>query len=220
MAADARPVRDPRLGDDAPADAGRARRAALPRLARALADGRVARAGAAGRRDPLLAGPGLQPAGGEPSPGCAGDRGARLARGPGDLAGRRPVHRCRTGVLRPRGGRPPARRQRAAGARTVRRLVRRRLCAGAHGSRRHRLPGPRPTVRDLPARPGCPSRGRRFEPLRRQSRFEGSFRQRRGQTLRLLAAGPRPLGDLDTDAVGALAADGLVAVADGVASLP
>src|ERR1700751_4619622 len=30
----------------------------------------------------------------------------------------------------------------------------------------------------------CPSRGRRFEPLRRQGPFEGSFRQRRAQALR------------------------------------
>jgi A/G-specific adenine glycosylase len=66
----------------------------------------------------------------------------------------------------------------------------------------------------------CPSRGQRFEPLRKQSRFEGSFRQRRGRTLRLLANGPQPLAELDADAVGALAADGLVAVAGGVASLP
>jgi A/G-specific DNA glycosylase len=33
----------------------------------------------------------------------------------------------------------------------------------------------------------CPSRGRRYEPQRKQSRFEGSFRQRRAQTLRLVA---------------------------------
>jgi len=35
----------------------------------------------------------------------------------------------------------------------------------------------------------CPSQGRTFEPLRRQSRFEGSFRQRRAQTLRALMDG-------------------------------
>src|SRR5213083_1498898 len=34
-----------------------------------------------------------------------------------------------------------------------------------------------------PLAAGCPSRGRRFEPLRKQSRFEGSFRQRRSATL-------------------------------------
>jgi A/G-specific adenine glycosylase len=71
-----------------------------------------------------------------------------------------------------------------------------------------------------PLAPGCPSRGRRFEPLRKQSRFEGSFRQRRGRVLRLVAAGPQPLRDLDRDAVDALTRDGLVAVAGGVATLP
>ena len=40
---------------------------------------------------------------------------------------------------------------------------------------------------------GCPSRGRRYEPLRKQSRFEGSFRQRRARTLRLVAAAARRL---------------------------
>src|SRR5438270_11674283 len=34
----------------------------------------------------------------------------------------------------------------------------------------------------------CPSRGRRYEPLRKQGPFEGSFRQRRAATLRPLAA--------------------------------
>jgi A/G-specific adenine glycosylase len=71
-----------------------------------------------------------------------------------------------------------------------------------------------------PLAAACPSRGRRFEPLRKQGPFEGSFRQRRGRTLRLLVGGPRPVGELDADALQALAADGLVAVADGVASLP
>ena len=35
-----------------------------------------------------------------------------------------------------------------------------------------------------PLADGCPSRGTRDEPLRKQSRFEGSFRQRRADTLR------------------------------------
>src|SRR5437773_6826887 len=48
---------------------------------------------------------------------------------------------------------------------------------------------------------GCPSRGRRYEPLRRQTRFEGSFRQRRAATLRLVAADERPLAELDHEAV-------------------
>ena len=34
----------------------------------------------------------------------------------------------------------------------------------------------------------CPSRGRRYEPERKQGAFEGSFRQRRAATLRLVAA--------------------------------
>jgi A/G-specific adenine glycosylase len=66
----------------------------------------------------------------------------------------------------------------------------------------------------------CPSRGRRYEPLRKQSRFEGSFRQRRAATLRLVAAAARPLGELDQEAVESLHADGLVAVAGERVSLP
>jgi A/G-specific adenine glycosylase len=65
----------------------------------------------------------------------------------------------------------------------------------------------------------CPSRGRRYAPLRRQSRFEGSFRQRRAHTLRLVAESPRPLEKLDTEAVQSLHADGLVEIGDSV-SLP
>jgi A/G-specific adenine glycosylase len=66
----------------------------------------------------------------------------------------------------------------------------------------------------------CPSRGRRYEPLRKQSRFEGSFRQRRGRTLRVVADGPRPLTALDDEAVASLARDGLVRIARGVVTLP
>ena len=66
----------------------------------------------------------------------------------------------------------------------------------------------------------CPSRGRTYEPLRKQSPFEGSFRQRRAATLRLVAKQPRELAALDVDAVRALERDGLVATADGVVRLP
>jgi A/G-specific adenine glycosylase len=66
----------------------------------------------------------------------------------------------------------------------------------------------------------CPSRGLRFEPARKQSRFEGSFRQRRARTLRLVAESPRAVAELDADAVRSLAGDGLVAVEDGLARLP
>jgi A/G-specific adenine glycosylase len=66
----------------------------------------------------------------------------------------------------------------------------------------------------------CPSRGNRYEPLRKQSRFEGSFRQRRAQTLRLVVAAERPLGELDAAAVRSLARDGLVRIEADVVSLP
>jgi A/G-specific adenine glycosylase len=56
----------------------------------------------------------------------------------------------------------------------------------------------------------CPSRGRRYDPLRKQSRFEGSFRQRRAETLRLVADRPRTHTELDREAVASLARDGLV----------
>ena len=66
----------------------------------------------------------------------------------------------------------------------------------------------------------CPSRGRRYEPLRKQSRFEGSFRQRRAAALRLVAAAPRQRRDLDETVVAALERDGLVEVRGGCVSLP
>jgi A/G-specific adenine glycosylase len=66
----------------------------------------------------------------------------------------------------------------------------------------------------------CPSRDRRFEPLRRQSPFEGSFRQRRANTLRLVAETERPLGDLDGEAVESLQRDGLVRVEADIVALP
>jgi A/G-specific adenine glycosylase len=66
----------------------------------------------------------------------------------------------------------------------------------------------------------CPSRGRRYAPLRRQSAFEGSFRQRRALTLRLVAEAPRPAAELDGEAVAALAADGLVERAGTLVRLP
>ena len=66
----------------------------------------------------------------------------------------------------------------------------------------------------------CPSRGRRYEPLRRQSRFEGSFRQRRAALLRLVAEGERSLAELDPKTVDSLASDGLVSLRAGVVSLP
>jgi A/G-specific adenine glycosylase len=66
----------------------------------------------------------------------------------------------------------------------------------------------------------CPSRGRRYEPVRKQSPFEGSFRQRRARTLRLVAAADRVLGELDAEAVRSLARDGLVEIDAEVVALP
>jgi A/G-specific adenine glycosylase len=66
----------------------------------------------------------------------------------------------------------------------------------------------------------CPSRGRRYEPLRKQGPFEGSFRQRRADTLRLVAARARAVESLDADAVASLERDGLVATSGGVVRLP
>jgi A/G-specific adenine glycosylase len=63
----------------------------------------------------------------------------------------------------------------------------------------------------------CPSRGRRYEPLRKQSRFEGSFRQRRANALRAVLEDRDPDDD---EAVAALARDGLLAVRDDMVTLP
>jgi A/G-specific adenine glycosylase len=74
-----------------------------------------------------------------------------------------------------------------------------------------------PRCGECPLAAACPSRGRRYEPLRKQSAFEGSFRQRRAVALRAVAAGEQPG---DGDALVSLARDGLVVLRDGVASLP
>ena len=63
----------------------------------------------------------------------------------------------------------------------------------------------------------CPSRGRRYEPARKQGPFAGSFRQRRATALRAVAAGLDPR---DEEAVASLARDGLVVLAEGAVSLP
>ena len=57
----------------------------------------------------------------------------------------------------------------------------------------------------------CPSRGKRYEPARKQSRYAGSFRQRRANALRAVANGRPPN---DAEAVAALVRDGLL-TADG-----
>jgi A/G-specific adenine glycosylase len=77
-----------------------------------------------------------------------------------------------------------------------------------------------PRCNICPLQEECPARGRRYAPLRKQSRFEGSFRQRRAQTLRLIAARPRRLAALDGEVVTALARDGLATVDGDYVSLP
>jgi A/G-specific adenine glycosylase len=77
-----------------------------------------------------------------------------------------------------------------------------------------------PRCEVCPLAGGCRSRGRRYKPLRKQGRFEGSFRQRRAETLRLVAASKQRAADLDPAAVAALERDGLVAVEGGLVSLP
>ena len=77
-----------------------------------------------------------------------------------------------------------------------------------------------PRCEACPLAAECPSRGLRFEPSRKQGAFEGSFRQRRARTLRLVAEAPQAVDELDAEAVRSLAGDGLVAVENGLARLP
>ncbi len=64
-----------------------------------------------------------------------------------------------------------------------------------------------PRCSACPLAEGCPSRGRRYEPLRKQGPFEGSFRQRRSRALRAALEGEDPS---DEEAVAALRRDGLL----------
>jgi A/G-specific adenine glycosylase len=64
-----------------------------------------------------------------------------------------------------------------------------------------------PRCGECPLAKECPSRGRRYDPLRKQGPFEGSFRQRRGRALRAALAGQEPE---DEEAVAALRRDGLL----------
>ena len=69
-----------------------------------------------------------------------------------------------------------------------------------------------PRCHACPLADRCPSRGRRYAPLRKQGPFEGSFRQRRADALRAVVAGGRPA---DEEAVASL-----VHVHEGTVSLP
>jgi A/G-specific adenine glycosylase len=77
-----------------------------------------------------------------------------------------------------------------------------------------------PACGTCPLYDGCATRGTHGEETRhRQSRFEGSFRQRRGIVLARLRAAPTPAQDLDGEALYTLIADGLAEVERGVARL-
>jgi len=77
-----------------------------------------------------------------------------------------------------------------------------------------------PRCEKCPLAGECPARGIREEPARKQGAFEGSFRQRRAATLRLVAGSSLSLDALDEAAVRALERDGLVVVAAGLVALP
>jgi A/G-specific adenine glycosylase len=79
----------------------------------------------------------------------------------------------------------------------------------------------RPRCEICPLADGCPSRGMTYPPLRKQSAFDGSFRQRRSRLLKRLGAdGPLPVEDVDREALEALVTDGLAAVRGEMATLP
>ena len=79
----------------------------------------------------------------------------------------------------------------------------------------------RPRCEVCPLAAECPSRGRTYAPLRKQSRFEGSFRQRRAELLRAIAAaGSLPDAEADAEALVSLVRDGLAEVSGGYARLP
>ena len=71
------------------------------------------------------------------------------------------------------------------------------------------MPRARASLRRVPVGRAVSVRGRRYEPLRKQSPFEGSFRQRRAHALRAVLAGG---SSDDAEAIAALARDGLVRV--------
>ena len=77
-----------------------------------------------------------------------------------------------------------------------------------------------PRCGSCPLAEACPSRGTRDAPARKQSRFEGSFRQRRAATLRLVTDAPRSATELDAEATHALERDGLLVVEGDVVRLP
>ena len=77
-----------------------------------------------------------------------------------------------------------------------------------------------PRCKICPLAQRCPARGIRDASRRKQGAFEGSFRQRRASTLRIVAESAHALDSLDGEAVRSLERDGLVVVDDDVVGLP
>jgi A/G-specific adenine glycosylase len=77
-----------------------------------------------------------------------------------------------------------------------------------------------PRCERCPLAGGCPSRGMRFEALRKQGPFAGSSRARRAALVRELHAGPRPASHYDAATLEGLERDGLVILRDGLVALP
>ena len=172
-------------------------------LARALAD----RGGVGGRfsggGNPRVAGARLQPASGQPAPRGAADRRAGLARRPDRAARRGRVYR---------GGDPQLRLRSAGASASIRTCAAFRSARAVHvrarSVRRPCSTSARPSVWLASRGAGSAPRGRlapraerRYEPLRKQSRFEGSFRQRRARRCRAVAAARARLAELDAEAV-------------------
>ena len=202
LAQDARSLRHPRQRGHAAADTGGPRAGALRALARALAHPRGSGCGARG--DVLRAWSGLGYNRRALNLQNAARRVVELgefpATSPASSSCRdRPLHRARDRLLRLRRPRHGARHER-------RRVLERSL-----GTTEVAPPARRawdwnqalfdlgaqvclarvPRCERCPLAELCPSRGRMFAPLRRQSRFEGSRRQRRAALVRELADGPR-----------------------------
>jgi A/G-specific adenine glycosylase len=76
-----------------------------------------------------------------------------------------------------------------------------------------------PRCGTCPLSDACPSVGQRYESVRKQGPFEGSFRQRRARLLRLVSEEPQSV-ETDPEAVASLECDGLVQVEAGRVSLP
>lgn len=78
-----------------------------------------------------------------------------------------------------------------------------------------------PRCTECPLEARCATRGPLPGEVRtRQAPFKGSFRERRGQVMAALRAGPVPVAALDADALASLVADGLARVSRGNARLP